>query len=123
MMIPIGVTIPPTFTIDEFDFFNGNFTPTAVWVYMETAFTGVAAGDVTVDVLMRGGGAAPGAPVSILTVPGTNIGALPATQGSFIPITSPGTLTGPVVTQIQVNFQNTAPTGGGGLVVALVGTL
>jgi len=123
MLIPVGVTIPPTFTVDEYDFFNGNFTPTAVWVYLETAFTGVAAADVTLDILMRGGGAAPGAPVSILTVPLTNIGALPPTQGSLIPITSPGTLTGPVVTQIQVNYQNTAPTGGGGLVVTLVGTL
>jgi len=126
MMIPVGVTIPPTFTIDEYDFFNGNFTPTAVWVYLETAFTGVAAADVTLDVLMRGNGAGAGATVSILVgaVP-FNIGGavLTAGLGNSIPITSPGLLTGPVVTQIQVSYQNTAPTGGGGLVVTFVGTL
>jgi hypothetical protein len=123
MMVPVGVSIPPDFEVCEFDFFADNFTPTGIWVYLETAFTGVVATDITLDVLGRGAGATPGTPTTFLASP-VNLGALPATQGSFIPLTAaPGTLIGPVVIQIKVTYANTAPTAGGGLVVSVVGTL
>jgi len=121
MMIPIGVTIPPIFSVNEFDLIQENMTPTGVWVYLDDAFVGVAAGDVTLDVLVRGTANLAGVPASILGGP-VNIGALTSGVATFIAIVPPGTLTGPVLTQIQVNYQNTAPTGGGGLVVTVAGT-
>ena len=123
MMIPLGVTIPPDFDVCEFDFFAESFTPTGVWVYLETAFVGVVAADIQLDVLGRGAATVPGVQSSFFAAP-VNIGALPATQGSFIPLTAaPGTLSGPVVIQIFVKYTNGAPTAGGGLVVSVVGTL
>jgi hypothetical protein len=122
MMVPVGVTIPPTFDVCEFDVFNGQFTPTAIWVYLETAFAGVAAGDVVLDVLMRGSANGAGVPASVLGG-GVPIGAATAGVASAMPIVPPGTLSGPVLTQIRVTYQNNAPTAGGGLVVILVGTL
>jgi hypothetical protein len=125
MMVPVGVTIPPDFVVCEFDFFADSFTPTGVWVYLDRIFTGVVATDIKLDVLGRGAAAAPGAPVSFFAAE-ANLGALPATQGTFIPISAgppPGTLIGPVVIQIKVSYLNTAPTDGGGLVVSVVGTL
>jgi hypothetical protein len=124
MMVPVGVVVgpPPGFEVCEFDVFNGQFTPTAIWVYLETAFAGVAAGDVVLDVLMRGSANAAGAPASVLGG-GVPIGALTAGVASAMPIVPPGTLSGPVLTQIKVNYQNSSPAAGGGLVVILVGTL
>lgn len=123
MLVPIGVVIPPSFIVNEYDFFQGSFTPVAVWVYIETAFTGVVAGDITLDILMRGDGSNPGAMASVFLTP-ANIAGIVAGQGTLVPLTdAPGLLTGPVVTQIQVTYQNNPPTGGTGLVVTLVGTL
>jgi hypothetical protein len=122
MMVPVGVTIPPAFEVCEFDVFNGQFTPTAIWVYLETAFAGVAAGDVVLDVLMRGSANAAGVPASVLGG-GVPIGALTAGVASAMPIVPPGTLSGPVLTQIKVTYDNSSPAAGGGLVVILVGTL
>jgi len=123
MMIPVGVTIPPDFDVCEFDFFEEDFTPTGVWVYLETAFMGVAAADVQLDVLGRGTANVPGAPSSFFVAP-VNIGAFLATRGTSILLTAaPGTLTGPIVIQIRVRYTNGAPTAGGGLVVSVVGTL
>jgi hypothetical protein len=124
MMVPVGVVVgpPPGFEVCEFDVFNGQFTPTAIWVYLETAFAGVAAGDVVLDVLMRGSANAAGAPASVLGG-GVPIGALTAGVASAMPIVPPGTLSGPVLTQIKVTYDNSSPAAGGGLVVILVGTL
>jgi hypothetical protein len=126
MMIPVGVTIPPDFDVCEFDFFADAFTPTGVWVYLETAFVGVVAADIQLDVLGRGSANIAGpVPVSFFLNP-VDIGAFPEKRGSFIPISAlipPGTLSGPVVIQIFVKYTNGAPTAGGGLVVSVVGTL
>jgi hypothetical protein len=126
MMVPVGVVVgpPPGFEVCEFDVFNGQFTPTAIWVYLETAFAGVAAGDVVLDVLMRGSANVAGVPTSVLGG-GVPIGALPAGVASAMPIVVPLLLplSGPVLTQIKVNYQNSSPAAGGGLVVILVGTL
>jgi hypothetical protein len=118
---PSGATVP--FEVNELDIINSDFTPTAVWVYIETAFTVASPGDITLDITMRSTANNPGSRTSIFSAP-VPIDAFTAGQATAVPITvSPGTLSGPVVIEIKVNYINAAPTAGAGLVVALTGTV